>query len=170
VCRIRIHEGDIVEVRYKGRRFFVAAAMLDEFEANPEHYFAVLQPRGSLFDEAATQTTPIKTGWLIFGLYVLTGLIFGAACSYAALNRGLPALGWFFAGLLANIPALVAVLARKPLPGGLYDPAPGLTKIHATHTPTVCPRCGNTNHPSASACSSCDQRLQPTIEPETVRA
>ena len=175
VCRIRIHDGDIVEIRYKGRTFFVAASMLEDFEANPERHFEVLQPRGGLFDEAAMQTPAtgvptMKTGWLIFGLYVLTGLIFGAACSYAALNRGRPALGWFVAGLLVNVLALAVVLTKSRLPGALHDPPAGLTKIPATHTPRVCPGCGDTNHPSAPACSSCNHQLQPTTEAETARA
>lgn len=169
VCRLQIHEGNIVELRYKGRRFFVAAGMLDEFEADPDHYFEVLRPRGGLFDEEAMPTTPMRTGWLAFGAYVLIGLAFGAACSYVALDRGLPALGWFFAGVLVNVLALVAVRTRKPVPGALRGAPRGLTKIPATYAPRLCAGCGNPNHPSAPVCSGCGRKLTPTVEPETAR-
>ena len=171
VCRVAVHEGDIVEVRYKGRTFFVAAKMLAEFEAHPEAYFHDLQAHGGLFDEGAMESPPIETGWLWLGLYILVGLVAGAACSYVALNRGLPAWRWFFAGLLVNVVALAAVLTRR---GGADAPAaglaPGLAKIPSTHAPVSCGECGADNHPAAPACSDCGHALRPTIEPETARA
>lgn len=171
VCRQRIHAGDIVEVRYKGRTFHVAAKMLEEFEADPERYFEVLEAHSALFDEAAMETPRMSTGWLVFGLWVLVGLVFGAACSYVALDRGRPALGWFFGGLLVNFAALVALLVKARRPGDAEERAPsGLRKIPRTASPSACPRCGGLNHPSASACSSCGRELTPTVEPETARA
>jgi YHS domain-containing protein len=168
VCRQQIHEGDIVEVRYRGRTFFVAAKMLEEFEADPERYFRTLQARGALFDEAARDNPPMRTGWLGFGVYVMLGLLFGAACAYLALDRGLPAWGWFFAGLALNVLALVTVITRPREAGA--PAAAGLVKIPTTLTPTPCPHCGNTNHPSAATCSGCGHALEPTIEPETARS
>ena len=171
VCRVAVHEGDIVEVRYKGRTFFVAARMLAEFEAHPDAYFHDLQAHGGLFDEGAMESPPTETGWLWLGLYILVGLVAGAACSYAALNRGLPAWGWFFAGLLTNAIALAAVLTR---PRGAAAPAaglaPGLAKIPTTRAPIDCERCGAANHPAAPECSGCGHALSPAIEPETARA
>ena len=171
VCRQRIHAGDIVEVRYKGRTFHVAAKMLEDFRADPERYFDVLEAHSALFDEGAMETPRMRTGWLFFGLWVLVGLVCGAACSYVALDRGRPALGWFFGGLLANLAALVALLVKAPRPGELSErPPPGLRKIPLTAAPSACPRCGALNHPSASACSSCGSELTPTVQPETARA
>ncbi len=171
VCRQAIHEGEIIEVRYKGRTFHVAASMLEKFEADPDRYFHTLQARAALFDEAAMETPPMRTGWLMFGVYVLVGLVCGAGCSYIALNRGLPARGWFFAGLFVNVAALAAILMTKPVAdGALAPPPPGLAKIPATLTPRACPHCGHTDHPSASICSSCAQTLEPAVEPETARA
>lgn len=170
VCRAQIHEGDIFELRYKGRTFFVAAAMLDDFEADPDHYFHAMQARGGLFDEAAVDVPPMRTGWLYFGSYVLIGLLFAAACSYLALDKGLPAWGWFFAGLLLNVLALAAIATRKRQPGAHLEGAPaGLAKIPITLAPATCAHCGNSNHPSASACSDCGHALIPTVEPETAR-
>lgn len=168
VCRLPTQRGEIVEVRYKGRRFFVAAKMLSTFEADPETYFHAIQAHGGLFDEAAMETPPMKTGWLFFGLYVLTGLLAGAACSYAALDRGLPAWGWFFAGLAANVLAVAAVLTRPRGAGG--PAAPGLAKIPITPSPVACGRCGEPNHPAAAACGYCGHTLAPAVEPETARA
>jgi len=171
VCRVAIDEGDIVEVRYKGRTFHVAAKMVAEFEADPDRYFQTLQARAALFDERAMETPPMNTGWLLFGFYVLAGLICGAGCSYLALDRELPALSWFFAGLAANFLALGAILLRRPAAGAVTGlRAPGLAKIPMTRPPDDCPGCGQTNHPSASSCSSCGQLLHPDIEPETARA
>jgi hypothetical protein len=167
VCKLPIQAGEIVEVRYKGRRFFVAAKMLSRFEADPETYFHALQAHGGLFDEAAMETPPMRTGWLFFGLYLLVGLVAGAGCSYVAIDRGLPAWGWFFAGLAANVLAVGAVLTRARRAG--VAAAPGLTKIPITHAPVACSACDEPHHPAASACASCGHDLVPTVEPETAR-
>ncbi len=171
VCLQAIHEGGIAEVRYKGRTFYVAAGMLEEFEADPERYFHSLQARAALFDEAAMETPPMRVGWLMFGFYVLLGLVCGAGCAYLALNRGFSARGWFVAGLLINVVALAAVLVKKPLAGSSFAPPPrGLVKVPATLAPRACPHCGGTNHPSASHCTACKRSLKPAVEPETARA
>lgn len=167
VCRQAIHEGDIVEGRYKGRTVHVAESMLPEFESDPDHYFYPMQARAALFDEAAMETPAMRTGWLAFGLYVLVGLVFGAACAYLALERGLAAWPWFFGGLLFNVLALATLLIGK---ARVAAAPPGLVKIPTTASPRPCRACGNTNHPSASACSGCGATLEPTLEPETARA
>ena len=158
-------------MRYKGRTFFVAAKMLEEFEADPQAYFHVIEAHGGLFDEAAMESPPMRTGWLLVGLYVLVGLVAGATCSYVALDRGLPAWRWFFAGLVLNLIA-VALVSTRPRAAGApaHRAARRLAKIPATHAPVRCGRCGAHNHPSARGCSGCGHVLSPTVEPETARA
>ena len=170
VCRVRVHEGDIVEVRYKGRNFHVAEKMLAQFEADPDAYFHLMQAHGGLFDEAAMEMPSMRIGWLVFGLYVLVGLVAGAACSYVAIDRGLPARGWFFAGLAVNVIALAAVLTRKGRADALGEPAAGLAKIPTTRSPVACRHCGAANHPAAAACGECGRALEPSVEAETARA
>lgn len=171
VCKLPTRQGDIVEVRYKGRRFHVSAKMLADFEADPEAYFRDLEAHGGLFDEAAMETPPMRTGWLLFGVYVLVGLVAGAACSYVALDHGLPAWGWFFAGLAANVMAVAVVLLRArgaaPAAGRARR---GPRKIPVTHSPVACGHCGESNHPAAAACASCGRALEPSVEPEMARA
>ena len=55
VCEQQIHGHEIVELRYKGRRFFVAAEMLGEFNGDPDVYFQKLQARSALFDERSME-------------------------------------------------------------------------------------------------------------------
>ncbi len=168
VCRQAIDYGEIVEIRYKGRSFHVSEAMLEDFRADPELYFEALEAHSALFDEGAMETSSMRMGWLNFGFYVLIGLVFGAACSYIALDRGLPAVGWFFAGLAVNVLALAVLLTRPRGEPGLAG-APGLAKIPSTHTPQSCLDCGNTNHPSARVCSGCGKALDPAFDAETQR-
>ena len=167
VCRQPIHDLEIVEVRYKGRTFHVAAKMLDEFTADPDLYFQKLQARSALFDERAMEGRQVSTGWLLFGGYVLAGLVFAALCGYLAVSRGLAPLPWFFAGLFGNV-AAAAVLLITPR-GDAADVPAGLAKVPVTHFPLPCPRCGAPNHPSAAACSGCGAGLAPAVEAETAR-
>ena len=167
VCRQLIDYGDIVEIRYKGRVFHVSAGMVDDFKADPDRYFYVMQARSGLFDEASVETPAMSMGWLGFGIYVLLGLVFGAATAYAALNRGLPARKWFVAGMLVNVVALVVLLVSKR---EAERHERGLSKIPTTPSPLACANCRGTNHPLASECSSCGHALRPSGEPETARA
>lgn len=167
VCRQAIHDGEIVELRYKGRTFFVAAKMLADFEADPDGYFVAMQAHGSLFDESALESPPMETDWLFFGIYGLLGIVCGAACAYLAVGRGLNGWAWFVAGLLTNVVALAVLLARK---GATVDDLPGgLRKIPSTADPVACGHCGHPNHPSAARCSDCGGSLQPHVEPEVAR-
>jgi len=172
VCGRRVHGDEVVEVRYKGRTFFVSAAMFGLFEEDPEQYFCTLQARAGLFDEAGVAARPMASGWLVFGLYVLVGLIFAAGCGYLAVARAHRPLPWFFAGLLGNVAALVVLLATPRGDAAAMSPfgvPPGLAKVPTTRSPQPCPRCGGTNHPAATACSGCAAPLEPGIEPETAR-
>ena len=170
VCRQLIYQGDIVEVRYKGRTFHVAAKMIEDFKADPDRYFRSMQAHGGLFDESAFETPDMDLGWLGFGVYILVGLVFGAICSYAALNRGLSGTTWFAAGLIGNVLAWGAFYLTQRGVARRDDRSRGLSKIPATRLPVDCPACGESNHPSASACGGCGEPLEPSIEPETARA
>ncbi len=171
VCGQAIEGGEIVEIRYKGRTFHVAAKMLGDFEAEPDAYFQRLQARSALFDERAMEGRRAPKGWLWFGGYVLIGLVFAALCGYLAVSRSLSPLPWFFAGLAGNVAALAVLLATRrgdasALPAGV--PA-GLAKVPVTHAAMPCPGCSEANHPAASRCSGCGAALAPAFEPETAR-
>ena len=60
VCKQEIHGADVVEVRYKGRRFFVKAEMLDDFDAatgtSDEPLRALLGDLEVAFSEKAEKT------------------------------------------------------------------------------------------------------------------
>jgi len=169
VCGQAIHDGEIVELRYKGRRFHVAVEMLGNFEGDPEMYFEELEAHSALFDESAAEGPQMKMGWLYFGLYVLIGLVSAALCGYLALSRGRPALRWFAAGLVLNLIAIIALLVTPKgdlsnLPAGVPS---GLAKIPATHEPLPCEDCGSSNHPSAERCGGCGKKLSPQVVSET---
>ncbi len=171
VCGRAIEGLEIVVVRYKGRTFFVAAKMLEEFEGAPDAYFQKLQARSALFDERAMEGRRTSNGWLYLGGYVLVGLVFAALCGYLAVSRSLQPLPWFFAGLAGNVAALAVLLVTPrgdpaALPAGV--PA-GLAKVPVTRAPVRCPSCGAANHPAAAACSGCGAAFAPELEPETAR-
>ena len=158
--------------QFKGRWVAVCPGKCSEdWRANPDEFFLKMQSRGALFDENATATPEQKAnnGWLYFGLYVLTGLIFGAMCAYLAVTQGHGVMGWFFAGLFLNVVGLIAILIKgqgdlSKFPAGV--PA-GFAKVPLTYTPVACPGCGGENHPSASICSRCGAGLEPTVVAET---
>lgn len=162
VCRQRIHGDDVVEIRYKGRTFFVAAKMLDDFEGDPDAYFSALQVRSAWFDERAHEGRSVAWGWVAVGCYVLLGLVFAALCGFLAIRRALSPLPWFFVGLVGNVAALVVLLVS---PRG--DPA----RVGArSRAPMACPACGLSNHPSATACGHCRAVLEPTVQSDVVRS
>lgn len=171
VCRQAVHGEPVVEARYKGRRFHVRVDMLDEFRSDPERYFRSLEARSGLFDEVAVPEKEARGGygWFAFGLYVLVGLVFAAACGGLAVNRGRPAWAWFFAGLFFNLPALIVLLIRSrgeaaAVPAGVPG---GLRKVPTTRAPIACPSCGSEIHPAARCCNRCGAALAPLVEAET---
>lgn len=171
VCKQQVHGADVLEIRYKGRRFFVKAAMLEDFDADPPRYFQDLQARSGLFDERAVGGGRVSVGWLALGGYVVVGLVFAALCGYLAIGRGLAPLPWFFAGLAGNVAALFVLLVTprgdlEALPAGV--PA-GLAKVPVTRRPVPCPGCGTANHPAATECGGCRRPLTPSVVAETAR-
>ncbi len=173
VCDQRVFGKDVVEVRYQGRTFFVAAGeMFELFIQDPEQYFRKLRARSALFDERGVGQSSMGWGWLGFGLYILLGLVIGAVCAYQAVRKGLAPVPWFFAGLVGNGAVLAVLLNaadadRARAPAGIPK---GLRKVPLTYTPVPCEACGRENHPSAHTCSGCGASLEPSVEPETARA
>lgn len=172
VCQREIpnHDHDTI---HRGRTVHLCSKeCAAAFTADPEAYFAKLQPRGALFQESAQPQDMMPRGGFWFGVYVLMGLVFGAIAAYAAIHRGRPAGPWFFAGLFFNVWALAALLVRptKSRAGpGDQDPEgvpSGLRKVPVTRDPTTCPNCGLDNHPSARKCSHCGAELSPTAQSE----
>ncbi len=161
-----------IQLQHRGRQVHVHAGVCHEhWEADRDALFTPLQARGALFDEEAMPATTGDYGWLYFGLYVLAGLLAGALCAFIAISRGRAGLPWFAAGLFLNVVAVVLVLTRprldtNALPAGIPR---GFAKVPLTHTPTPCPQCGETNHPSASRCAGCGADLQPTATAESAR-
>lgn len=170
VCGQAIHEGEVAEVRYKGRTFFVAKKMMGEFQGDPDAFFRKLQAKAALFDEGSMPDRQISGFWLLFGLYVLIGLLSAAVAGYIAVSKGLEVRPWFIAGLLVNVLAILAVAVKSKvaveLPAGI---PPGLAKVPTTRKPVSCRHCGAPNHPAARACSGCGGVLESKIEPETAR-
>ncbi len=172
VCRKRVYDEDVVEIRFKGRTFFVGKPFMGDFEADPARYFARIQARAALFDEDALRAVrPMAFGWLWFGGYVLAGLLCSASCAYIAVCKGLTPLRWFFAGLFGNVAGLGLVMFvprgdAATLPAGIPV---GFAKVPTTRAPAACPSCGVANHPSAARCSDCHMALTPTVAAETGR-
>jgi hypothetical protein len=171
VCGKRIFGTDVVQMRYQGRTFFVGAPFVGQFELEPDKYFAKLQMRSALFDERAVDARPIAMGWLWFGFYAVTGLLFSAVCGYVAVGKSLSPIRWFFAGLVGNVVAFVVLLL---VPKGDTTRWPcgvprGFAKVSTTRAPSRCPACGALNHPSAHRCGGCGGALEATVEAETGR-
>lgn len=169
VCGVDLTEEDLTLI-VRGRRVPLKQAMVDSFLNNKEKYFSELQPKSALFQEnlearQGTAQSGISLGWFLFGLYVLTALIFGGLSSYSAVSRGLPAIPSFFLGLVLHVAGYLYVLTR-PAAADRADIPKGFVKVPTTRTPTHCPECGAENHPSAKKCSGCGAGLQPTIESE----
>jgi hypothetical protein len=172
VCRKRVYDEDVVEIRFKGRTFFVGKPFMGDFEAEPARYFARIQARSALFDEnALVADRPMAYGWLWLGVYILAGMLCAASCGYIAVCKGLTPLPWFFAGLFGNVAGLGLVMFvprgdAATLPAGIPV---GFAKVPTTRAPAACPSCGVANHPSATRCADCHVALTPTVTAETGR-
>ena len=129
----------------------------------------------AFFPEPGASFAPMASGWLIFGLYVLAGLLAGALCAYLAVGRGLAPVPWFFAGLVLNMLGLAAILTRPRgigseggLPADIVPP--GLRKVARTFSAIACPGCGSPQHPAAKKCSACGGPLNATATSDMSRA
>jgi hypothetical protein len=165
VCGQRIYDSAIIELRYKGRRFHLAASMLEDFEQSPDIYFRQLQAHSGLFDETAITTPGLSKGWLYLGCYVVLGLISAALCGYIAIGRGLAPIPWFFAGLAGNVAAL-GLLHLAPR-GDASGVPKGFAKASRTPLPLPSPACGSANHPAAAAWPAGGALRHPPSHPAT---
>ncbi|MEM7052844.1 MAG: hypothetical protein AAF604_24495 [Acidobacteriota bacterium] len=163
VCGQPIHGDEILELRYQGRTFYVAAKMLEELEASPRLYLSRIEAHSALFDEASPAHARPSRVWMWGGLYLFVGLLCAALCGVLAVSRGLAPIPWFFAGLLGNVAALavLSVTPRRTAPD-----LEGWTKAPLTRAPRSCPACSADNHPAAQTCLSCGVALHPTIASE----
>jgi len=150
---------------YRGRRITMARDALPLFEASPDRYFAALGPRSALFQEDVS--SPVRYGWLLLGLYVLTGLVCGAVCVHLAIRKGHPPAAAFATGFLANVLGLGWTFLR---PGDRVDLPSHLLKLPLTSDPINCPTCGRANHPSARRCKGCGSTLTPLSSSDIDRA
>lgn len=171
VCDTPILAGRAVEILHRGRVVHVNEKMMPDWRQDANRYFRKVQARAALFDEESLAPRVLELGWLLFGVYVLVGLLAGGGCAYVAVARGLAPIPWFFAGLVGNIVALMVLWTRSAadisaLPQGVPR---GLVKVPTTHAPIICPACGRPNHPSTAQCSGCGAALSPSIEAEAAR-
>lgn len=170
VCNLPIGDGDVAYLVHGQRvavhREVCNAKLLEHSEA----VLAQLRPRGAFLGAEVAQPG-LASSWFLFGLYVLTGLIFGALCAHYALHAGLSPMAWFSGGLAFNVFGFVALLTRPrraiAAPGGVPS---GLGKIAATHAPASCLKCGAAFHPSAARCPDCGAELSPNIVSEVALA
>jgi hypothetical protein len=163
VCGKLVYDADVVEIRYRGRTFFVGAPLMQDFEADPDRYFKKLEARSALFDESSLLAVPLSFGWLIFGVYAFVGVMFAALLSYFAFHWGQPPLRWMFIGLFANVFGLIALLVTPKRPVSFLGVPSGLTKIPSTYAPVACSECGAFAHPSAGTCLKCGAGLNPAV-------
>lgn len=156
----------------RGQRVPVHAAEMAAPDAGSrlKSVLALIRPRGA-FIGAEPGPSDLSDAWFFFGLYVLIGLLFGALAAHHALNAGHNPIAWFFAALVFNAFGYLALLTRPKrevvAPAGIPK---GLGKIAATYSPQACPKCGATNHPSATQCLGCSAKLSPHMDSEVVRA
>lgn len=155
----------------RGRKVALHNEHVSDFVADSTRLLAQLQPRGALFQERAHGTTVMSEGgmgWFLFGLYVLVALVFAGMSGYAAVAKGLNPVSHFFIGLIFSALGYLYVLTRQRTAQSEAVPG-GLVKVHATHEPVPCAKCGYTNHPAAKKCLGCGVELQPLVASEVKR-
>ena len=165
VCGTELDADKGLAFYYRGRPIAISTAHLKTFLEDPDRYFKHLEVRGGLFHEGSDQQ--MSNEWLLLGVWMLLGLVGAAICTGVALRKGLPPLTWFAAGLIANILAVVLVLARSPVQE-VELPA-RLAKIPNTVPPDECPKCGARNHPTARRCNGCGAAMEPVTDSDVDR-
>jgi hypothetical protein len=166
-------EGDVALI-VRGRRLPLCITKVDTFLKYQDKYFALMQPKGALFQEELSAPKGatlggVTSGWFLFGLYVLTALVFGGMSGYAAVSKGLSPIPNFFIGFFLSAFGYLYVLTRPAVAKKGEIPA-GLVKVPATNSPVPCAICGYNNHPSAKQCAGCGGELAPMVESEVARA
>jgi len=139
------------------------------FATYPELFLSRLRPRGAFLSAEPNIGSNISWGWFALGIYVLLGLVFGAACAYRAVNQALSPWPWFLAGFCLNIFGFLALVTRPAGHRGVAGLPRGLVKVPTTYSPRPCPKCGTMNHPSAKVCVGCGSQLEPVVSSEVAR-
>ena len=173
LCGVRLTSEDVALI-VRGRRIPLCQPEVETFLNDPERHFSNRQPKSALFQEdlSAAQGTAqggISQGWFLFGLLVLSALIFAGLSGYRALSMGLPPLAPFFIGFFLNLPGYLYVISRPAGKDHMKVPK-GLVKVPETVAPAACPACGEVNHPTARQCLGCGQELHPSQQSEVTRA
>jgi hypothetical protein len=154
----------------EGQRVPVHMGACDNaFTREPERYLARLKPRGAFLGAEPNLEPNISWGWFAFGVYVFLGLVFGAFCAYRAVNRALRPWPWFLAGFFLNFFGFLALVIRPAGDNRMARLAPGLVKVPTTYSPRACPRCGEMNHPCATSCVGCGNKIEPQVISEVTR-
>jgi hypothetical protein len=145
------------------------AAHVRAMPADSSKRLAQTQPRSALFHkDSGAGEGGIDLGWMLFGMYVLVALIFGGLSGYTAIAKGLNPVSHFFIGLIFSAFGYFYVLTRPRVAHAREAPS-GLAKVHVTHEPMPCGKCGYTNHPAAKKCLGCGAKLQPIVASEVAR-
>ena len=154
----------------EGQRVPVHMGACDNaFRRAPGHFLARLKPRGAFLGAEPNLGPNFSLGWFAFGIYVLLGLVFGAFCAYRAVNHSLKPWPWFLAGFFLNVFGFLALVTRPAGDRSMAGLPPGLVKVPTTYSPRVCPRCGEMNHPSATSCVGCGNKIEPLVTSEVAR-
>lgn len=169
VCNHPIGKNDFVFL-VKGQRVAVHRVnCYQELLEHPYRFLGIFQPHGAFLGAGAEEQS-VSFAWFLVGLYILSGLVFGALGAHQALHRGRSAVAWFGLGLALNVFGylLLYLCSSRQMEGA---PVPsGLQKVPTTSNPKPCPWCGKTNHPAAEQCSGCGAKLQPFMESEVKKA
>lgn len=173
LCGEPLADGD-VQVRHRGRSVPLCAGDCHAaFVADPDRHFASSSPRGSFLQEHPEAEEPVRRSWFWLGVWVVSALTSAAAGAYLAIDRARPAKAWFVAGLVGNVPTVLALALAVPrgdtsaLPAGVPR---GLGKVPTTRRPRPCERCGRSNHPAARCCVGCGAELEATAVSEVQSA
>jgi hypothetical protein len=170
VCKKAIGAKDRV-YKVEGQRVPVHAGVCEAALAgDPERFLARLKPRGAFLGAEPNLGPNISWGWFAFGIYVLLGLVFGAFCAYRAVDHALKPWPWFLTGFFLNLFGFLALVTQRAGDSSMAGLPPGLVKVPTTYSPRVCPRCGATNHPSATSCAECGNKIEPLVTSEVARA
>lgn len=152
--------------RAGGQRVAVCQQCEPKFRMDPDGHMAALRPSNMIFD--AQTESYLGDGWIWLGIWALLGVVFGGLSAHLAVRKGTPPLRSFLLGFFFSIPGYVFVAFQ---PDAVVSAAPdGLRKVPLTHDPMPCPSCGNTNHPSAIACSDCGAELTAHTASEALAA
>ena len=173
LCGIRLTSEDVALI-VRGRRIPLCQPEVETFLNDQERHFSNKRPKGALFQEEmsappGTVQAGISQGWFLFGLLVLSALVFGGLSGYRALSKDLSPLAPFFIGFFLNLPGFLYVISRPAGQDHMKVPK-GLVKVPDTAAPVPCPACGEVNHPTARQCPGCGETLRPSEQSEVARA